>query len=473
MNDSGPLRDYSRSRAVLLGAWGYTNLTPVPAAGHSLTRMKRLLIGPLCGWPADRVREIPDAPRRGNLPDELMGLFHDVTDVALFYFVGHGQLYGDELCLALTESPEHGPRRRTTGLPFADVREALYECDADTKIVILDCCFSGIATQRPNTLAATAAHADQVNVIEKASVTGAFTVAASGAYRTAWHEPDRGTGNPQTYFTKYLIDTIEQGLPDCPEALQLRVIFDRTADALAHDRLPEPTRSVRHNADRFVLAHNAALLSRTPPKQPAQPRLEQTPSPIAAEPQLPQARVGSQQLHMPAAPPGQPQTIVQPVVFRLGQNQRTNLVLWVIFWCIAFIVLGSSLSVSGITFPSQGSVRGAIIGGSVGLLATVVLTIMHLRGELVLTSQGIYLRRWKTKFIWWSEIRVVRVGRPPLLYVGTRYVRFVLQDRSVLSMVPIDVWGVRDREFDQKVWTIKQWHAQFGSPDPWWPGGRS
>lgn len=34
-------------------------------------------------------------------------------------------------------------------------------------------------------------------------------MAASGAYQTAWHEPDQDTTDPQTYFTKYLIDTID------------------------------------------------------------------------------------------------------------------------------------------------------------------------------------------------------------------------------------------------------------------------
>jgi hypothetical protein len=71
--------------------------------------------------------------RRGELPDRLMELYDGIVDVALFYFVGHG----DELRLALCETPDLGPRRMTTGLAFADVRAALRECDARTKIVIL------------------------------------------------------------------------------------------------------------------------------------------------------------------------------------------------------------------------------------------------------------------------------------------------------------------------------------------------
>ena len=236
MTETGPWRDYTRSRAVLIGAWDYTHLRPVPAAHNSLNRMAGLLTGRLCEWPTERVEKLCNIDRRGHLPDRLMELFDGITDIALFYFVGHGQLHGDELCLALTESPQTGPRRLTTGLPFSDVRAALRECDADTKIVILDCCFSGTATLPQHTLAAMTA--STVDVVEKVSGTGAFTMAASGAYQTAWHEPDQTVHDPETYFTKYLIDVIERGAPGPPEDLSLRVIFDRAADALARDRRP-------------------------------------------------------------------------------------------------------------------------------------------------------------------------------------------------------------------------------------------
>ncbi|WP_051877233.1 caspase, EACC1-associated type [Streptomyces natalensis] len=267
MTDTVPLRDYSRSRAVLIGAWDYAHLTPVPAARNSLERVAGLLTGPLCGWPKPRVKALRNVRRRDHLPDQLMKLFDGVEDVALFYFVGHGQLYEDELCLALRESPQAGPRRTTVGLPFSDVRAALRACDAQTKIVILDCCFAGHAARTEHTLASTS-----TNVIDKTLGTGAVTMAASGAYRTAWFESAPDVAAPQTYFTKYLVDVIEQGIPGHPQGLPLGPIYARTADALARDHRPEPTRSVRHDADRFILARNIAK----PPESPA--ALPETPT---------------------------------------------------------------------------------------------------------------------------------------------------------------------------------------------------
>ncbi|MFF2813843.1 caspase family protein [Streptomyces sp. NPDC058000] len=260
MTEAGPLRDYSRSRAVLIGVWDYAHLAPVPAARNSLERVTGLLTGPLCGWSKPRVEVLRNVRRRDRLPDQLMKLFDGVEDVALFYFVGHGQLYEDELCLALRESPESGPRRTTVGLPFSDVRAALRACDAQTKIVILDCCFAGHAARTEHTLASTS-----TSVIDKTLGTGAVTMAASGAYRTAWFESAPDVADPQTYFTKYLVDVIEQGIPGHPRGLPLGPIYARTADALARDHRPEPTRSVRHDADRFILARNVAK----PPESPA------------------------------------------------------------------------------------------------------------------------------------------------------------------------------------------------------------
>ncbi|WP_410650548.1 caspase, EACC1-associated type [Amycolatopsis sp. cmx-4-54] len=248
---ASPWRDYSRSRAVLIGAWDYVHLPVVTPARNSLERMARLLTGPLCGWPEDRVQVVGGMPRRNDLPDRLMEWYDGVEDIAVFYFVGHGQLHNDELCLALPESPAGGPRRLTTGLPFADVRAALRECDAQTKIVILDCCFAGNHLLPPHSLAAPQAMVDALLL-----GTGAFTMAATKAYRTAQYETGTTSDLPQTCFTKYLVDVIERGIPGHPAGLPLGTIFAHTADALVRDKWPEPTRSSRHDADRFVLSRN-------------------------------------------------------------------------------------------------------------------------------------------------------------------------------------------------------------------------
>ncbi|MFB6989118.1 caspase domain-containing protein [Streptomyces sp. NPDC056304] len=337
MSDAGPLHDYSRSRAVLIGVSKYDRLPSAEPAANSLKRMKGLLTGPLCSWPQNRVQvwEKDDVQQRDRLPDQLMEAFDGVKDIALFYFVGHGQLYDDELCLALQKSPEYGPRCKTVGLPFSDVRDALRACDAQTKIVILDCCFAGRA--REHSLAP-----ESANVIDWTHAKGAATLAASGAYRTAWYEPDSGMHNPQTYFTKYLIDVIEQGVPGYSDGLPLSAIYDHAAHALVRDKRPEPTRSVLHDAGRFILARNVAepVASLPPPPLVPQPQSAETPT--------------------PKEPPSAP----QPSAKNVGTDVRTGVRTWG-----GLITAGVVLLVGSITayicmyvFVIGGDVKGAKAG---------------------------------------------------------------------------------------------------------------
>ena len=60
MTNWPPLLDYGNSFAVVMGTWDYEFLDRVPAAEHSLRRMERLLTGPLCGWPQERMLVLPN-----------------------------------------------------------------------------------------------------------------------------------------------------------------------------------------------------------------------------------------------------------------------------------------------------------------------------------------------------------------------------------------------------------------------------
>jgi amino acid transporter len=244
---------HARSRAVLVGTGTYTHLPPVPAASNSLGRMEALLTGHLCGWPRDRVRVFADERLPGGLPDQLVELFQDVRDVALFYFVGHGQVDpADSLCLGLVESRVEAARRKTTSLPFDAVRYALSQSRARAKIVILDCCYAGLAAA--STLAAP-------DMLDLTRGTGAYTLAAAGEFDRAWFETDDNGRPQQTYFTKYFADVIECGIPGEPELLRLEPIFHAVAEALANDGKPVPTSRATGHAPRLEFARNAAATS--------------------------------------------------------------------------------------------------------------------------------------------------------------------------------------------------------------------
>jgi len=235
---------------VLIGTADDAYLPPVPAARHSLARMRAMLTSGLCGWPADRVRVFADPAQLGDLPDELVTLFRNVTDVALFYYVGHGQIDPqDQLCLSLTQSQADPARRKTTSLAFEQVRHALWLSQASTKILILDCCYAGLAA--PGTLGAD-------DMLDLTRAPGTYTLAAAGEFSRAWFETGESAIAPQTYFTKYLLDVIEQGILGEGPDLMLERIFDEATDALARDGRPVPTSRATGRAPRLVFARNAA-----------------------------------------------------------------------------------------------------------------------------------------------------------------------------------------------------------------------
>lgn len=253
MPDVEPLHDYSKSRAVLIGTSEYNHLPPVGAAANSLNRMLSLLTGALCGWPKGRVLVVANELKPGDLPDRLVTAFEDIADFALFYYVGHGQIDMEgQLCLSLVDSVNEANRRTTTSLSFQAVRRALLGSKATTKIVILDCCFSGLATRPANTLAA------PDDLLDKTACAGAYTMAACGADATAWFETGTEIAQPQTFFTKYLADVVEAGIRRETHGLQLHPLFLRVQDKLATDGRPVPgERNVDH-AHQFVFARNAA-----------------------------------------------------------------------------------------------------------------------------------------------------------------------------------------------------------------------
>jgi Caspase domain/WD domain, G-beta repeat len=249
--DLPPLRDYSRSRAVVMGTSNYAFLTPIPAVEYSMRRMGRLLTGPLCGWPPDRVLCFQNEAGPGEIPDRLITAFDGVSDIALFYFAGHGQIApDDQLCLGLVQSRPEPNRRVATSLRFSDVRQVLQDSAAAIKIVILDCCFAGLAT--PGVLAGSS------DVLDLTAGTGAYTMAATSAYATAWFEETPGLAEPQTYFTKYLADVVERGIPGQPFLLRLDPVFKQVRDNLAADRRPVPRSRAVNDAREFVFAYNAA-----------------------------------------------------------------------------------------------------------------------------------------------------------------------------------------------------------------------
>ncbi|WP_409495707.1 caspase domain-containing protein [Amycolatopsis sp. cmx-11-12] len=241
--------DYGNSRAVLIGMSRYDDedVPDVPSAVNSVQGLRELLIDPaLCGWPEDRVTVIENPPTASKLARRLYKLAEETTATLLVYFVGHGALSKNgDLCLVVGETEIAHPD--LTGLAFNWVRSAVLDSPAKSKIVILDCCYSGRA------IPALAGEDDQfANVAE---IRGAYTLTASDSHART---PPAGEKRC-TLFTEAFLEVVRKGLPGDLKVLTFSDIYQELWQRLMADGLPRPNQRGTHTMLRYPFSRNAAV----------------------------------------------------------------------------------------------------------------------------------------------------------------------------------------------------------------------
>lgn len=127
-----------------------------------------------------------DAVLRRDLKDAVRELFCDDSDIALFYFAGHGFIEetGGYLCATDTRDGDDG-------LALADLMALANASPAKNKVIILDSCHGGIAATNPNSTFAEIAD-------------GITILTASTATQYAMETPGGGQG----VFTTLLVDAL-------------------------------------------------------------------------------------------------------------------------------------------------------------------------------------------------------------------------------------------------------------------------
>ena len=171
--------------------------------------MTQLISGPLCGWPAERMLVLENESHPGNLPDRLI--------TALTSPRWRSSITWATARSALTTSCASAWSGRGRSPGAAGNEPAVLRRQAGAarqrhrhKDRVLDCCFAGLASGPASTL------------------TGSASRARPGDRRRSVHDgrdlrthprlvPGRqGAGGPQTFFTKHLVDLIEEGIPGSP-----------------------------------------------------------------------------------------------------------------------------------------------------------------------------------------------------------------------------------------------------------------
>ncbi|MEQ0565281.1 caspase family protein [Amycolatopsis sp. NEAU-NG30] len=217
--------DPASSRAVLIGVSHYESagLPPLPAVRANLADLRAALTDPSGGTvTGDGCRVLGDDATPADVGMALAESRRQAGDLLLVYYAGHGILDDDgRLHLALrTTSGDHPG---WTAIPIELIKRELGRARARTRVLLLDCCFSGQAVE---------AMADPAGLASgQLRLTGTFTLTST----TANDPSSAPLGSRHTAFTGALLSALAN-----PEPLTLDGIHRHTEETLIGLGLPSP-----------------------------------------------------------------------------------------------------------------------------------------------------------------------------------------------------------------------------------------
>ncbi|MEU7873111.1 DNA translocase FtsK 4TM domain-containing protein [Dactylosporangium sp. NPDC049140] len=290
-----PRRD--GSSVLLIGTSKYVSpdLPDLPAVRNNLAGLAAALTDPRYGGiqPVNcRIIDQPASPL--TISRAVRELARAADDTLIVYFAGHGIAgrTSGELFLALPESDPEDPA--LSALRYDDLRNLLVASGfvrAKTRVVILDCCFSGRAIP-------TMSSAQVGGLVE---IDGVYVLTA-----TARNQPALAPeGERYTAFSGALLELLRNGIADGPELLSLGVIHEQLNGMLRARDLPRPEQVNYRSAAQLALTRNPAYRPApiTPPPQP--PAVPANPVGTATMQPLPAMPQPAPQRPLPPLPPSQ------------------------------------------------------------------------------------------------------------------------------------------------------------------------
>jgi hypothetical protein len=248
--------DPERSRAILIGTSKYQDkkLPDLPEVGRSVGDLADILAGSDDGVVSKVHCEVLIDEADIRLIGRKLRIARQAEDLLLVYYSGHGLIGGrrHDLYLALPDSEWAEPEFNS--LEFEKLRSAVLDSPAATKVIILDCCFSGRAATE--SLAA----ADSV-VLGQIEVDGTYVLTSAQRDQLALIVP----GEEHTAFSGRLIELLRGGVPGGPEFLTIDDLFQELSVRMKAAGLSQPQRRATNTAGMLPLTKNHAF---SPPLEP-------------------------------------------------------------------------------------------------------------------------------------------------------------------------------------------------------------
>ncbi|MFB9185895.1 caspase family protein [Dactylosporangium sucinum] len=238
------LPDPERSRAVLVGAAAYEHLEQLPAVPANLRALHELLTDPaVWGLPPEHCVVVEDPASTDAIRDALHEAGRDASDALVFYYAGHGVVDPDGLDLYLT-TPRTSLEPMHAAVRYDDVRRLVASARCGAKVVLLDCCYSGLALA--------GAMGDATQVVDRVSIDASYVMTATAETRLALAPP----GEPYTAFTGELVGVLRNGLPNAAELLEMGGIYWQLVRNLTDKQRPTPQARARNLGHTIAIARN-------------------------------------------------------------------------------------------------------------------------------------------------------------------------------------------------------------------------
>jgi len=251
------LPDPERSRVVLIGTSRYEDekLPDLPAVGRSIEDLKETLTDSVYGLvPDNHCDVLEDEGDIRLIGHRLRRAATQAEDLLLVYFAGHGLTAGrrHDLYLALRDTEWEEPE--FNALEYDKLRSAVLNSPATTKVIILDCCFSGRVFGDSMAGPAT-------EVIGQVEVDGSYVLASAHRNQVSLILE----GEDHTAFTGRLLRLFRGGVPGGPELLTIDDIYQQLRAQMKAEGLPQPHRRGTDNASLLAVARNRAFAATAAP----------------------------------------------------------------------------------------------------------------------------------------------------------------------------------------------------------------
>ena len=245
------LPDRQRSHAVLIGTGRYTDdkMPDLPVVGKTIGDLATALTDPVYGViPENHCTVLEDQADIRLIGRNLRSAGSHAEDLLLVYFVGHGLVGGrrHELYLGLPDSEWAEPEFNS--LEYDKLRSAVLDSAAKTKIIIVDCCFSGRVVSE-------AMAARVTEMVGELEVAGTYVLTSARHDQAALILP----GEDYTAFTGRFLHLLRDGVPGGPELLTIDYLYRQLAMTMRAEGLSQPQKRGTATADLLALARNRAL----------------------------------------------------------------------------------------------------------------------------------------------------------------------------------------------------------------------